>query len=166
MTDLLDTPVADIMTTRIEMVADTIPLSYAAKLLVEKQITGLPVTTELGELVGVLSWADVLRAVREAAGNERRTAPPSDDYYADGTSIVPEAVKLDPGSPDGAALKSAVGAYMSKPISAVGIDGTVRDAARLMKKGGVHRVLVVDDSGNLAGLVSATDIVYLLADHG
>ena len=61
-------------------------------------------------------------------------------------------------------VEAKVGDYMSDLIIAVGVDATVRDAVRLMKKGAVHRVLVVDDQGNLAGLVSATDIVYLVAD--
>ncbi|MEQ9324397.1 MAG: CBS domain-containing protein [Polyangiaceae bacterium] len=155
MKDFLDTPIADIMTTRIEMVSDTIPLSFAAKLLVDKQITGLPVTTELGELVGVLSWADVMRALGDEAGD---AAEGKGSYYSEGETMVFDGrTRLDD-------VEAKVGDYMSDLIIAVGVDATVRDAVRLMKKGAVHRVLVVDDQGNLAGLVSATDIVYLVAD--
>lgn len=156
MKDFLDIPIADIMTTRIEMVSDTIPLSYAAKLLVEKQITGLPVTTELGELVGVLSWADVMRALGDEADEAAQASKGA--YYAEGETMV-----LD-GSTSLEDVEATVGDYMSDLIIAVGVDATVRDAVRLMKKGRVHRVLVVDAQGNLAGLVSATDVVYLVAD--
>ncbi|HHH29373.1 MAG TPA: CBS domain-containing protein [Polyangiaceae bacterium] len=158
MNDFLDTPIADIMTTRIEMVADTIPLSYAAKLLVEKQITGLPVTTELGELVGVLSWADVMRALRDEDHAEDAIRDSKGAYYAEGEAMVWD------GGTSLEDVQAKVGDYMSDLIIAVGVDATVRDAVRLMKKGKVHRVLVVDDQGSLAGLVSATDIVYLVAD--
>jgi predicted transcriptional regulator len=158
-TDLLDTPVTDIMATRLEMVSDTIPMSYAAKLLLEKQITGMPVTTELGELVGVLSWSDVMRAIRDAADEEPRTLPRRDGYYSEGEPVVME----DRDSLD--RLEAKVGDYMSDLVIAVGVDATVGDAVKLMKRGGVHRVLVVDSQGNLAGLVSATDIVYRMAEQ-
>lgn len=126
MKDLLATPVSDIMTTRIEMVADTIPMTFAAKLLADKHITGLPVTTEEGDLVGVLSWTDVMNALSTNAAE---------------------------------VLSGTVRDYMTDRIVAVGVDATVRDAASVMTRGSVHRVLVVDANGNLAGLVSAVDIV-------
>lgn len=133
MADPLATPVSEIMTTRIEMVADTIPMTFAAKLLADKHITGLPVTTEEGDLVGVLSWTDVMNALSTNAKE---------------------------------ALAGTVRDYMSDRIVAVSVDATVRDAASVMTRGDVHRVLVVDDGGNLAGLVSAVDIVrHLVADR-
>jgi len=155
--DLLDTPIADIMTTRIEMVADTIPLSYAAKLMLEKQITGLPVTTELGELVGVLSLADVMRALKDASDEDEEGEERKDSYYADGEAMVVQPAASFEN------VEATVGDYMSDLILAVDVDATVRDAVRLMKSGKVHRVLVVDAQNNLAGLVSATDVVYLIA---
>lgn len=129
MTDPLSAPITEIMATSIEMVADTIPLAYAVSLMAEKRITGLPVTTELGDLIGVLSWTDVMNAMRSNSQE---------------------------------ALTGVVGDYMTDRIVAVGIDATVRDAASVMKRGRVHRVLVVDGAGNLAGLVSAVDVVHHL----
>ena len=132
MTDPLDQPVSDIMSRSLEMVADTIPLSYAANLMATKRVTGLPVTTEEGDLVGVLSWTDVMEAMCSNATD---------------------------------ALTGTVQRYMTDSIVAVSVDATVRDAAALMKRGSVHRVLVVDGAGNLAGLVSAIDIVrHLVPD--
>lgn len=130
--DPLDMPVSEVMTTVIEMVSNTIPMAYACKLLVDKHITGLPVTTEEGDLVGVLSWTDVMNALQ-----------------------------TDPNE----TLRGVVGDYMTERIVAVATTGTVGDAASVMTRGNVHRVLVVDDSGNLAGLVSAVDIVRHLVEH-
>ncbi len=131
MLDPLAAPVSEVMTTVLEMVADTIPMSFALSLMIEKHISGLPVTTEEGDLVGVLSWTDVMAALRTDAA---------------------------------AAMKATVGDHMSERLVAVQDDATVGDAASVMTRGNVHRVLVVDRNGNLAGLVSAVDIVRHLVE--
>jgi CBS domain-containing protein len=115
------------MTTELETVVDSLPMSHACKLMVDKHITGVPVTTETGSLVGVLSWTDVMDALQS------------------------DATK---------ALNGTVRDFMTDRIVAVATSATVRDAASVMTRGHVHRVLVVDDDGNLAGLVSAVDIVH------
>ncbi|MEM9691386.1 MAG: CBS domain-containing protein [Myxococcota bacterium] len=144
------------MTTRIEMVSDTIPLSFAAKLLVDKHIAGLPVTSELGELVGVLAWKDVLTALKKQG---RNPAPDDEegDFYGD-RAVVEMKSGLDE-------LRGTVGEHMATELVSIGLEGTVGDAAKLMRARRVHRVLVVDDGGNLAGLVSAFDVVCHIADE-
>lgn len=145
--DPLQSPVSDIMATRIEMVAETIPLSFAAKLMSEKHITGLPVTTELGELIGVISWRDVLQALNQPV------APKEAGYFEEPqlvTAAAPSALEK---------LEGTVADRMSKALVTVLDTATVGDAAKKMATEGVHRVLIVDDAGNLAGLVSAIDIV-------
>ena len=144
----LSAPVASIMTTRLEMVADTIPLSFAAKLLVEKRIAGLPVTSEEGELRGVLAWRDVLRALQRP--EEEGTG------FFEERAVVETRAGLDE-------LSGVVGDYMNTEIVTLSTDATVGDAARLMAESSVHRVLIVDEGGNLAGLVSALDVVRHVA---
>jgi CBS domain-containing protein len=155
MPDRLDSPVSEIMATQIEMVAETIPMSFAARLLAEKHIQGLPVTTEEGELIGVLSWSDVLSAL----GDKPVPAILSDDgFYGPGapTLLLGTVAPLD-------TLTGVVRDHMSRQLIAVDVSATVRQAASVMSRGGVHRVLVVDRLGNLAGLVSAIDIVRHVA---
>ncbi len=48
-------------------------------------------------------------------------------------------------------------AYASSPVIAVGEDADVADAARLMSRHGISRVVVLD-GGRLAGVVSAGDV--------
>jgi CBS domain-containing protein len=145
--------VSEVMATQIDMVSDTIPMSFAANLMAEKHVHGLPVTTEEGELVGVLSWSDIVRALS--------TKPPvaQRDYFGPmgATVLLGDIPALD-------TLKGVVGDFMSTRLVAVGVDATVAQAAQMMRRGHVHRVLVVDDAGNLAGLVSAIDIVHHMAD--
>ena len=121
MNSALDTPIQDVMTTRLEMVANTVPIDFAVKLLLRQGISGVVVTTEEGDLVGILSWKDALRALNHGRG--------------------------------------VVGDHMSERLIAVAVGATVGDAARLMAHAGVHRVVVVDNNDNIAGIVSTLDIV-------
>jgi CBS domain-containing protein len=40
----------------------------------------------------------------------------------------------------------------------------VREAAAAMEKGGVRRLLVIDDDGGVIGIVSADDLLHAMAD--
>jgi CBS domain-containing protein len=146
----LSTPVQQIMSTQIEMVADTVPIAYAARLLVDKHISGLPVTTEEGELVGVLSWVDVMRALGVPA--HRTVGVEHGDFYNHSAIPVGDLSPLD-------SVEGVVGDYMSRRLVATSTEATVGDAARVMARAEVHRALVVDRNGNLAGLLSTLDIV-------
>lgn len=58
-----------------------------------------------------------------------------------------------------------MGEVMSRTALALGPATDVRQAARFMLKAGVHRILVLED-GRLVGLVSTTDIMKAVAQHG
>jgi predicted transcriptional regulator len=53
---------------------------------------------------------------------------------------------------------------MTRKLLAVPPDAPVEEAARLMKKSGVHRVFVTDDR-RIVGVVSAIDIAHAVAEH-
>jgi CBS domain-containing protein len=150
----LEVPVERLMATRIEMVADTIPIAFAARLLLEHKISGVPVTTELGELVGVLSWHDVMRALGESG--PRTVGVDGGAFYRDQAVIVGDIAPLE-------SARGVVRDFMSTRIVAVSVDATVGDAARLMAQADVHRVLVVDANDNLAGLITTLDVVRHVA---
>ena len=46
----------------------------------------------------------------------------------------------------------------------IGVEGTVRDAARLLSTGGFHSLPVVGYDGRLQGIVTSTDLIRLLVD--
>ncbi len=54
--------VADVMTADIVSIRDSASLAEAARLLDSRKIAGVPVVTAAGELVGVLSQTDLVRA--------------------------------------------------------------------------------------------------------
>lgn len=50
-----------------------------------------------------------------------------------------------------------------RPLGVPGSAG-VREAAAAMEKGGVRRLLVIDDDGGVIGIVSADDLLHAMAD--
>ncbi len=52
---------------------------------------------------------------------------------------------------------------MSTPPVTVGVDASLVDAARAMYESNVGSVVVVDDNGGLAGIVTRRDVIYLVA---
>jgi CBS domain-containing protein len=54
-----------------------------------------------------------------------------------------------------------VGELMSKPLVTIHQDAPVREAVRLMGRRGLRRLPVVDDKGDLVGLVAADDLAVL-----
>jgi CBS domain-containing protein len=57
------------------------------------------------------------------------------------------------------AKKTTIGEVMSKPVVTIPPESDFVPAGELMKRKGVRRFPVVDDNGNLIGLVTQTDIL-------
>lgn len=52
---------------------------------------------------------------------------------------------------------------MSTPTIVARMNDTLEDAARLMYESGVGSIVVVDDDGRLAGILTRRDVLYLVA---
>uniref|UniRef100_A0A0D6R7I3 CBS domain-containing protein n=1 Tax=Araucaria cunninghamii TaxID=56994 RepID=A0A0D6R7I3_ARACU len=59
-------------------------------------------------------------------------------------------------------LKSTVGEVMSSPAITLSAEKTVLDAAVLMLKSKIHRIPIVNDKGQVVGMVTRTDIFSAL----
>ncbi|MFC4360209.1 CBS domain-containing protein [Halobium salinum] len=57
-----------------------------------------------------------------------------------------------------------VGSLMSSPVHTVGTDTSLRNAGRLMLEHGIGSVIIVDDDGQLEGILTATDFIRVIAD--
>lgn len=60
---------------------------------------------------------------------------------------------------DRLASQTVVEAVMTTPVQSVAADCSVDRAGELMSKGGVSRLLVLDEDGHLSGLVSVADLL-------
>jgi CBS domain-containing membrane protein len=161
MNNPLDAPVGEVMTTQIEMVAEDVPIRYAATLLLDKRIAGLPVTSKDERLIGVVSWSDIMRSARTVSPGAGLGGDVIDGFYLCGHVNI-----IDGVTPPLDLLTGTVRDCMNARVIAVSVEATVAEAARVMTREAVHRVLVVDSNDNLAGIVSASDIVRQVAECG
>ena len=134
--------VVDLMASEVISVRKETPLRDAARLMVEKGISGLPVTDEDGALVGVISEGDFLRKEVDRG-----------DVFGRGLlGVLFE-------SRDSLADAETVGEVMSDNIFTVSPDASLVEAARTMTSHGVKRLPVVTREGKLVGVISRRDVV-------
>ena len=136
--------ISEIMTSDVLAVAPETPLKEVAHLLSDHRISGVPVVDGERRVVGVVAESDI---VRQEQGAERERGLLA--RVVDGPPVRLEA-------------RTAAEA-MNAPAVAVRPDDEVAEAARLMTQHGVNRLPVVDDAGELAGIVTRADLVRAFA---
>lgn len=138
-------PVSEVMSTDILTVRPDTSLVGFIRLLEEHGISGAPVRDESGEIVGVVSYRDVVRATRATA----REA-------LDDPEVREE--ELSRAALEGHVVRDV----MSRSIRKVSADTPVRDVARYLATRRVHRALVFEGD-RLVGIVTAFDLLGVLA---
>ena len=149
----------DLMETHIISVAPETPLINVHRLFVEEQISGAPVLDDLGVVMGVITAADLLRAVAE----EHDTVRVEADYFRDS---LPYSSPDWAGAPENFQDRLAelrVSDEMSQGVISVPPSAGAPEVARTLRKAGVHRVFVAED-GRLLGLLSAFDLLKVIED--
>jgi len=134
--------VVDLMASEVISVHRETSLRDAARLMVEKGISGLPVTDEDGSLVGVISEGDFLR--KEVDRGDLM-----------GRGLL--GVLFD--NRDSLAEAETVGEVMAENLFTVSPDATLVEAARTMTTHAVKRLPVVTREGRLVGVISRRDVV-------
>lgn len=171
--------VADVMQTEVVTAPEDLPLRDFVRMLAEEQISGTPVVDEADDVVGVASYADVVRAARgqtETALGERgedggspcappeHAARPPTFFRAPGRG--PELVEaLHHGGVPEDLGACTVGDVMTPALFWVRPEASLAEAASLLSEGHVHRALVFDGNA-LVGIVTAFDLLSALARAG
>lgn len=147
----------DIMQTHVLSVSPEEPLVNVHRLFVEEEITGAPVVDSDGRVLGVLSSADLLRAVVEE--EESATADPR--YFRDFLEFSgPDWGSVPEDFQDRLAQLRAEDAMSAAPIT-VTPDTPVSEVARTLRFHRIHRLLVQEE-GRLAGIITSFDLIGLL----
>jgi CBS domain-containing protein len=141
--------VKEIMNQEVVSVTPDTPLREVAAVLVEHRFSGLPVRDESGQVVGVVSEADILRRERGTVERPRRLL---------GWLLEP-AVAAD----NERALARTAGEAMTTPAITIEQYAPVAEAARRMLGHGINRLPVVNVTGDLIGIVSRADLVRAFA---
>jgi CBS domain-containing protein len=122
--------VSDIMTTGVVTVRPDTPFREVAALIRQHRVSGLPVTTGDGTVIGVVSKSDLLALAAGRHHRGRRRAG-----------------------------QDSAGELMTRPAVTVSPDVPVQAAAWLMHSRRLQRLPVVDRKGRLEGVVSRSDVL-------
>ena len=141
--------ISELMTVDVITIGPDAPLKEAARRMLEAGVSGLPVTGDDGELLGIITEADFVkteanRGTQSRAGLLR--------WFVHNSGVPNKPV--------------TVGDIMSSPVVTVHPHEQHSQAARLLIKNRVKRVPVVED-GRLLGLISRTDLLrsFVRSDH-
>ena len=139
--------VQDVMTADVATVAPGASLKDVARALVARGISGLPVVGDDGEVVRVVSEADVLAKER----------PEPEEPGA----LARLLARRDLGAEGKAAARTA-GEAMTSPAITIEPYWTIPSAAQIMLEHGINRLPVVHQ-GRLVGIVTRADLVRAFA---
>lgn len=132
--------VRDLMTMDVKTIRPEASLKEAAREMVERGVSGLPVVDGAGNLVGIITEADFLSRELGRSGRRRLL-----DSLFVGDTPPHEA--------------ETVAEAMSTSPVVIYPDASITEAARVMVGHGVKRLPVVDEEGLLIGVVSRADVV-------
>jgi CBS-domain-containing membrane protein len=130
------------MTTEVITVDRSTPFKEIAELLVEHQISGVPVLGFGRKVTGVVTEDDLI-AARDPRASERRRWTGLRRYDSDHARY----------------LRLTAEQLMTTPAVTIHPDAGIGAAARLMSSEHIKRLPVVDPEGKLVGLVSRRDLL-------
>ena len=116
------------------------PVKEAARILVDNEISAMPVLDSNGRLVGIVSEADLMRI---------QTRP---DPRSQATPVAPSA----------GTSPRTVAEVMTRTVLTLQVDNEVSQAARTMLDAGIKRLPVLRRS-RLVGVVSRRDLMRVIA---
>ena len=150
----------DLMNPEVLTVPENMTVRELARYLTDNEITGAPVESLSGKLIGVVSVVDIA-TVASDTGNVT-TDRSSPDFYVRGweDKLSPEEIK--DFRVDNEDLQ--VGEIMTPTVFSVGEDATVSEIASMMLRGHLHRLLVTRDDRPV-GIVSTSDLLGLMVEE-
>ena len=139
--------VAEVMTTEVVTAGLTTPYKRVVEMLIEHAISAVPVVNEHGRLVGLVSEADLVD--KEAYGDRPRRLVTvlHDSVFGPSSEVVRRAAAL---TASGLMSEAPATAHPTEDVAAV---------ARRMLALRLKRLPVVDEDGDLVGIVSRRDLL-------
>lgn len=179
--------VRDIMTREVMSLTPDATIRDAMEALSTNHLSGAPVISG-NKVVGVISMTDILGFIISSpeAGQATQSEPADEDWEDPESEIEDSEVRsaalsedtweewthgsearVDDASPEGDNLldQRTVEEAMNTEIFSVPPTASVRAAATVMRKKGIHRVLVMEEK-TLLGIVSSLDIARVVSEKG
>jgi CBS domain-containing protein len=182
MINVLEVTVGDIMQREVTTVGPETSVRELTRVLSDHGISGVPVVTASGAVVGVVSSTDVVRLAADEFEVGLSGGPwqpvdvggwdgpdEDDDTAAQGSGefflpeSIPRAPELDLELEEDAFDGYRVADIMTPGSFAMPATASVRELADFLLRGRIHRA-VVTDQGRLAGIVTTMDVLRALAE--
>jgi CBS domain-containing protein len=139
----------DVMTTRVAAIGADATVREAARLMVERRVSALPVLGDQGRVAGIVSEGDLVRR------SELGTGAATGSWWL---RVLAEDTARDYVKTHGVAVREV----MTRPVVSVRRSTPLREIVRLLEKHRIKRVPVLE-AGRLVGIVSRADLVRRLA---
>jgi CBS domain-containing protein len=140
----------DVMTPGVVSVVPEASILEAAKLMLQRKISGLPVVDRTGKLVGIISEGDFLR--RSETGTQRQRSRWI-EFFAGPGRLASEYV---------AASGRKVHQVMTAEVHTATEDTTLEEIVHLMERNRVKRVPILRGS-EVVGIVTRANLLHALA---
>jgi CBS domain-containing protein len=143
----------DVMSVEVVTISCRATVLEAAKLMLDRRISGLPVVNEEGRLVGMVTEGDLLR--RAEIGTELLPSMPNPEAIDD-PRLFGEYFKSHGGHVEDIMTREVVRVFENTPLAEV---------AALMALKGIKRVLVMGND-KVAGIITRADFLRALVSRG
>ena len=163
--DQLSMTARDVMQTSVLSIVPDAPLASIQQLFFDEQIHGAPVIDDTGRLVGIVTSMDLVRCATEER-SDREPSLATGEYLAELLDLDAgggKHVAVEVGATFGA--RTAADVMTRDPVS-VAPEARLPEIARCLTQFGIHRVPVIDDAGELCGIISSADLVAAIASSG
>jgi CBS domain-containing protein len=143
--------VSDVMTSQVHVADPLAPFKLLVRLIEENRVSAIPIVDQTGVPVGIVSESDLLLKERRLELESSRDL------------LHPQKRRHEREKAAGTVASDV----MTSPAITVTSGTSLSDAARLMQETNVRRLVVVDERGRIAGIVSRSDLlqVYLRSDE-
>ena len=156
-----DLVAADVMQRDLVTIGPQDNLRDALALMTDNHITGLPVMAGRGQCIGLVGATDILNYEQEHAEETAETNAEVSQHF-DPEKQQWESVRVTSFALDEFGDVS-VQEVMTRDLISVRRETPLQEVAQRMVQDNVHRVLVLDEEQRLYGIVSAFDLVRIIA---
>ena len=142
--------VSDVMTPGVLSVPPDASVVTAARLMLQKRISGIPVIDDRGNLLGIVTEGDFLRRAETGTGRRR---PRWVEFLMGPGRLADEYVRLS---------GRKVSDVMTHEVRTLPPDAPLEQVVRLMERHNIKRVPVVDN-GKVVGIVTRANLLHAMA---
>ena len=142
--------IKDIMTSQVITVSENDTVEKCANLLITHDLSGLPVVDENMKVIGMVTEGDLIRRASRIKGPAALEVLGGIFYLESPTKFMDD-------------LKRSMGNFakdiMSKDVITVTPNMLISEAATLLVQNKIKRLPVINEGGNLIGIISRKDIM-------